>query len=451
MLSVDSRAVSHKQLATRDYPHSKEIDEERIFGEGNVDALCHELGVSFQGISGNANMLENYNKDMDRILHSEKQEQNALSEENNLSPELVQEIEQWITLQNAAIHSIETEVNKQKKMADGVLNVARLQAGKIKLNLSTVDPIRLIEEILKDLSEEAALKQVKLSLQSKMDKISVDADKEKVGLIFYHLILEAIQSAPKKGEVIISCLTPEVATEMTALKFSIEHNVMPQLLLEETQVEISSPESDELSEISAAGDIGLNFSISEKLIALMQGELKILNEKESSIKILFTIKCANTCKPHTPPKALVFSDAGNLLPLKTKVLIVEDNTVNQYLLKAQLSEKGYICKIAANGLDALALCQKEVFNVILMDQEMPLMDGMEASKLIRQNEAASPAGKIHTPIIMISAHDPNEERLSLILKNGVDDYLRKPYKTQELINKICALTNPASLKLTAAV
>jgi CheY-like chemotaxis protein len=111
-----------------------------------------------------------------------------------------------------------------------------------------------------------------------------------------------------------------------------------------------------------------------------------------------------------------------------RILVVEDNPVNQKLLGLMLQQFGYTSAIAANGKIGFELYEKGPFDLILMDIQMPVMDGFEATAAIRERERESGG---HIPIIAVTAHVMPGYR-EKCLAAGMDNYIPKPFKMQEL-------------------
>ena len=115
-----------------------------------------------------------------------------------------------------------------------------------------------------------------------------------------------------------------------------------------------------------------------------------------------------------------------------RVLLVEDNPVNQAVSKAMLEYFGCRTDVAANGREALKALAVTPYDLILMDCQMPVMDGYEATRVIRQQEAAGGGTpRVHIPIIALTAHAMEGDREEC-LKAGMDDYLSKPFKPEEI-------------------
>ncbi len=115
---------------------------------------------------------------------------------------------------------------------------------------------------------------------------------------------------------------------------------------------------------------------------------------------------------------------------RRRLLVVEDNTVNQQVARGRLEKLGYDVRVAEHGAAALELLQKEQFDLIFMDCQMPVLDGYQTTRRIRQDEKNAPE-PVHTPIIAMTAHALAGDR-EQCLRAGMDDYVAKPFKTEEI-------------------
>lgn len=111
-----------------------------------------------------------------------------------------------------------------------------------------------------------------------------------------------------------------------------------------------------------------------------------------------------------------------------RVLLVEDNPVNQRLASRQLEKRGHSVVVAANGLEALEALEKENFDLVFMDVQMPVMDGFETTAAIRKKERAR---GVRLPIVALTAHTMKGDQ-EKCLAGGMDGYLTKPIRPQEL-------------------
>jgi two-component system sensor histidine kinase/response regulator len=129
-----------------------------------------------------------------------------------------------------------------------------------------------------------------------------------------------------------------------------------------------------------------------------------------------------------PPAASAISQRSLTGERRARVLVVEDNLVNQYLALRVVEQQGYSPRAVGNGREALALLAKEHFDLVLMDIQMPEMDGIEATIAIRREERETSR---HVPIIAMTAHAMQGDR-NRCPEAGMDDYISKPINMHDL-------------------
>jgi CheY-like chemotaxis protein len=131
-----------------------------------------------------------------------------------------------------------------------------------------------------------------------------------------------------------------------------------------------------------------------------------------------------------------------------RILVAEDNAVNRHLVTSLLGKRGHTIVTVVNGREAVAAVTKDVFDVVLMDVQMPEMDGLEATAAIRKLEAVTGA---HVPIIALTAHAMKGDR-EICVAAGMDEYLSKPINPEQLFALIESLTGvPASTTPDAVI
>jgi len=127
------------------------------------------------------------------------------------------------------------------------------------------------------------------------------------------------------------------------------------------------------------------------------------------------------------------------------VLVVEDNKLNQMVMRKLLSSSSHLSfAVVTNGQEAIEALKKDVYDVVLMDLQMPIMDGYEATKIIRSGELGSAIGKI--PIIAVTA-DAMQETRQRVLDLGMNDYMTKPVNKDLLFQKVENHTINMALKI----
>ncbi|MEW6208114.1 MAG: response regulator [Acidobacteriota bacterium] len=137
-----------------------------------------------------------------------------------------------------------------------------------------------------------------------------------------------------------------------------------------------------------------------------------------------------------PPGMSIFDFPSERPQTRGRALVVEDNPINQRVIVQMIEKRGFKSDVASNGLEAVEMLSRAAYDLVLMDCQMPVMDGYEATSQIRQMEGSSR----HTPIIAVTANAMVGDR-EKCLSAGMDDYLSKPVKIEaleEMLNRWCA-------------
>ncbi len=171
------------------------------------------------------------------------------------------------------------------------------------------------------------------------------------------------------------------------------------------------------------GGTGLGLTISRKLVQAMGGSMHLESVVGKGSTFWFTVDApATEHRRFAPPVSLQPTKAS------LRILVAEDNSVNQHLMRALLRKLGHQVTIASNGREAVAAWKAQKFDIILMDIQMPEMDGLEAVLAIRAAE--QPDGE-HIPVVALTARAMAGDR-ELFLASGMDEYLEKPIQAERL-------------------
>lgn len=172
------------------------------------------------------------------------------------------------------------------------------------------------------------------------------------------------------------------------------------------------------------GGSGLGLSIARSIVQIMGGDLQIESYKGRGTSVTMDFTLAESSVKETNSQSI---DTGHFDLSKIKVLAVEDNELNKMVLQVVLKKYGCQIIMASNGEEALEILASKEFDIILMDVQMPIMDGIEATKIIREKRNLS------IPIIGLSANALREE-VNICKGAGMNDYLVKPYTEKQLLD-----------------
>jgi signal transduction histidine kinase/ActR/RegA family two-component response regulator len=326
-------------------------------------------------------------------------------------------------------------------LINDILDFSKIEAGKLEL-----DPVRfslpqLLEQTIKSQEVRAHQKNLRLSfeLQSGRGEICF-GDPTRLRQVLTNLIGNAIKFTPA-GEICVTVGTDPGQDNSDLLHFQVRDTGIGISKDKQKSIFAAFEQADK-STTRQYGGTGLGLAISSRLVALMGGVIWVESEPDKGSTFHFTVrmfqeksKSATTFQQPSIARKTAIPVSGESLAdhaakrnSRRTILVAEDNPVNQKLAQHLLIKLGYECRLASNGLEALRAMDEQDFDLVLMDIQMPEMDGFEATASIRVREQQT--GK-HTPIVAMTAHAMKGDRERCLL-NGMDDYISKPVDRKEL-------------------
>jgi len=324
------------------------------------------------------------------------------------------------------------------RVINDILDFSRIESGKISLEDHVFGLKKMIEESMGLVSYEAEKKEVGLSLIVENDVPEIVlTDRARLRQILLNLLSNAVKFTDA-GFVHIKVSIEDNKKNTATLKFAIKDTGIgiPSKKLRGLFAEFTQADS---SHSRKYGGTGLGLAICKNLVTLLKGQIWVESKWKEGSTFFFTIKVkkvigANkSVLDHVPtidvnnedPLSLVIS---NSYPLK--ILLAEDNSVNLKLTMIVLERMGFVPDVAKTGREVITLVKRNEYDVILMDVQMPEMDGIQATELIREMQF-----KKEPCIIGISANAFDED-VKRAKDSGMEDYIVKPMNFEELRKKL---------------
>ena len=328
-----------------------------------------------------------------------------------------------------------------------ILDFSKIEAGKLELEALPFNLRELLGDTMKSLALRAHRKNLELAWHADRDVAKVVVgDAARLRQVVVNLTWNAIKFT-NAGEVVLRVTSRAISDSKVELHFAISDTGIgiPAAKLDTI---FSAFEQADMSTTRRFGGTGLGLSISSSLVELMRGRIWVESEVGQGSTFHFTIPCEIAAEPtetaaSTRPRlegmrVLVVDDNATNRPDKDdvvptlNVLLVEDGLANQKLAVGLLELWGHRVTIAGNGRIAVELWESQPFDLVLMDLQMPEMDGITATKIIRQREKER---NMHIPIIAMTAHALKGTR-ERCLASGMDGYVSKPVRKHALYDAI---------------
>lgn len=322
------------------------------------------------------------------------------------------------------LNTVSVATHNLKNIINDVLDVSKLEGNKIQLENRPFSITALVQHIIKLQSPSAKLKNLRLlsSLDHDLPNY-VYGDETRLTQILNNLVSNALKFT-EDGYVEVRAMVSSKQSESTTILLEVKDTGIgiPQ---EKKQQIFERFEQAEISTSRLYGGTGLGLNIVEKLVTLFGGEVKLESEEGKGSLFSFELEFKD-CTAYEPQKVTKKVESNGHIFKGYKILLVEDNFHNQLLAKSYFKRWGAEITIAENGAVALDILLKSNFDIILMDLQMPKMDGFVATNKIRKEL------KLNIPIIGCSANSEASE-LKKCFDSGMNDFISKPYSEDGLI------------------
>ncbi|HAO06936.1 MAG TPA: hypothetical protein DCQ50_08090 [Chryseobacterium sp.] len=329
------------------------------------------------------------------------------------------------TTQNQFVENSFNAAQHLLSIINNILDISKIESGEMSLDNTVFSLKECISDIISILQPKARQKKILLKARFSDDLFSAfKADALKIKQILYNIIGNSLKFT-NVGEICLECKVIKDFSNHQKLEICITDTGIG--MSEEYVKHIFKKFNQEDSSISRKyGGTGLGMAITRELIHLMKGEIKIKSKKNVGTEISIFLDMN---------KSIEKSESKNIEVKEhisiegTRVLLVEDNELNQLVAENSLTHFGCEVTKADNGKMAVDILSKQQFDIILMDIQMPELDGIEATKILRQEF------RLGTPIIALTANAFKTE-IDNCIAAGMNSYITKPFDEDELLKII---------------
>ncbi len=342
------------------------------------------------------------------------------------------------------IETVKQSADSLLDLINSILDLSKIEAGKLELMPSDFNIHDLLEKIVRTHSIQAQGHGIELTCNIHPDvPASLVGDELRLRQIIVNLIGNALKFTEKGSITIhIEQNIQDNQGDIVSLHFYVSDTGVG--IPEDKLIRIfeSFTQADG-STTRKFGGTGLGLTISKKLVSMMDGEIWAESQIGKGSTFHFTAYFGIN---HQETQSVIqkFDDETPALEKKIHILLAEDNIVNQKVALGILKKQGYEVETVGNGKEAIEALAKQQFDIVLMDVQMPVMDGLEATKAIRSSNDAGFNPEI--PIIAVTAHAFKED-IECCMDAGMNSCVVKPFKRQELFGEINRLVsgNPGQI------
>ena len=319
------------------------------------------------------------------------------------------------------LRTIDDSSHQLLNIINDILDLSKLEAGKMTLKPNIFNLFKMIERVRDLFKPSAADIDINLKIDHNLPEVIL-ADEIRLTQVISNLVNNAVKFTPK-GDISITARR----IEMNKIRIEIKDTGLGILPDDVSKLFEKFSQLDSSSSKRFRGT-GLGLAICKQLVELMQGEINVISSYGEGSTFWFTfIFRAMDIDPRKleEEKTVVYNDGK----VNGKVLLVEDNKVNQQVASLMLKRMGLEVEIAGNGMEALEKYRPKLYDLILMDIQMPELDGVEVTTHLRKRFRKLP------PIIGLSAN-AMEGDAEKYIELGMDDYIAKPFTFEILLNKL---------------
>jgi len=321
-----------------------------------------------------------------------------------------------------------------------ILDFSKIEAGKLAVEQTDFELEKVLENVANLVSDKAASKGLELVFSvGEGTPRDLVGDPLRLGQILVNYTNNAVKFT-EQGRITIAVTVAEETEADVLMRFAVQDTGIG-LTAEQMGKLFQSFQQADTSTSRKYGGTGLGLAISKKLANLMGGDVGVESDYGRGSTFWFTARLG---KATAREKDAAEGEAASLLSSLDAVkgaalLVVEDNEFNQQIARELLTEAGFVVDIAEDGRKSLAMIAKRPYDVVLMDMQMPVMDGVSATREIRKQEAFR-----ELPIIAMTANVMAAD-IQKCTEAGMNDHVAKPIDPEELFAKLVKWIKPRAV------
>jgi two-component system, sensor histidine kinase and response regulator len=344
--------------------------------------------------------------------------------------------------QRECAETIRTSAEGLLTVVNDVLDFSKIEAGKLAFELQDFDLVQTMEGTIDMLAERAQAKSIALATDIAADvPVWLRSDPGRLRQVLVNLIGNAIKFT-ETGKVVVRVARESATGTGVMVRFSVEDSGIG--ISPEAQARLFQPFSQADGSTSRKyGGTGLGLAICRQLVGLMGGEVGVQSEPGKGSTFWFTVRFEVVSAKVAAEKDPAKSNAHTPRPIapelhaelcRARILVAEDNSVNQKVALGILRKLGYTADAVANGLEVLAALKRIPYNIIFMDCQMPELDGFDATLQIRNQESTLNDGcpwpsPVYIIALTASAMRGDREKCLAV---GMNDYVTKPMNVVDI-------------------
>ena len=313
------------------------------------------------------------------------------------------------------------------RLIDDILDFSRIEAGKLKLVNEAIDVHEKLHEVINLYRYETHEKNIKLSHTiSKEVPKAIIGDATRIKQIMTNLISNAIKFSVN-GEVTIDVDVNMTTKKQGVLSFSVTDSGIG-IPPEQIKAIFEPFNQGDNSSKRRFGGTGLGLAIVKQLVELMAGSIDVESAPGRGSRFIVQIPFVSAEDEIKKGEEALMTHSKR--DVKAKILVVDDNDINQMVVRKVLEIKGFECEIASNGEEAVAAVLKNNYDCVFMDVQMPVMDGYDATKKIREMK---PRDEVFIVAMTANAMSGDREKC---IEAGMDDYVSKPLNYDQMTDMV---------------